>query len=312
MESPDDILCHRIVKDLPDQVRRFLAEQIRSWELLKRHCTMVESALTRTLDYDYCTIRLQHNPLRIASTTAQFDDATIAKRPCFLCDKNRPPEQKSLPIDGGFKMLCNPFPILPEHFTVVHQQHRPQRILDGLDAMLDLSQTLGPEFVVFYNGPQCGASAPDHLHLQAARRGVMPIDREYAHISQDDSRLRRFVIIEASDRDSAHRRFVDFYKAFQVLQPQRVEPMMNVICSHESGNWRLIIFPRRAHRPELYLEPEHSKLLLSPGTIDMGGIVILPVERDFERITLEHIEQMYQQVTLESELFRKLGEAFTS
>lgn len=294
---------------MPDQVREFIDEQTRNWELLRKNRALVESTRTRTLDFGYCIIRLQLNPLRIASTTAQMDHASIEKRPCFLCDSNRPSEQGSLPVGGGFKFLCNPFPILPEHFTVIHEQHRPQRILDGLDSMLDLSQKLGREFVVFYNGPQCGASAPDHLHLQAARRGVMPIDTEYSRIPRDDSNLRRSIIIESPERASTHRQFLKFYHAFGVLQPDRVEPMMNVICTHESGAWRMIIFPRRAHRPELYIEPEHARLLLSPGTIDMGGIVILPIERDFERINAEHIMQMYQYVTLPANQFQRLVSA---
>ena len=73
----------------------------------------------------------QFNPARLVSTGAKIDKATLAKRPCFLCEKNRPSEQIVLSFGEGFDILVNPFPILPVHFTIPSRHHQLQAIAEN-------------------------------------------------------------------------------------------------------------------------------------------------------------------------------------
>ena len=303
------------MSDLADRAHRLLNEQRTSWELLRRNCGLLDAAQTRTFDFGRFAVKAQLNLARLASVSARVDPETIRRRKCFLCDANRPIEQLTLDCGHGFKLLCNPFPILPEHFTLVYAEHRPQRILDSIGAMLAIAQAMAGRYTVFYNGPQCGASAPDHLHFQAGAHGFMPIDNDYDRVKHplgeqdgvsvfvDDNYLRRFVALESSDQHSIERVFSMFHGRLRKLQPQATEPMMNVICSYANRAWRLILFPRTIHRPSFYFATDHARMLLSPGAVDMGGVVVMPVEQDFARITREHLIEMYAQVTLPRDLF---------
>ena len=69
-------------------------------------------------------------------------------------------------------------PVFSPHFTVSHLDHRPQAIAEQIDAFLRLMADFGSGWTVLYNGPRCGASAPDHLHFQAVPSGQMPIEKE--------------------------------------------------------------------------------------------------------------------------------------
>ncbi|HVT89579.1 MAG TPA: DUF4922 domain-containing protein [Tepidisphaeraceae bacterium] len=300
--------------DLAKKARTLLEAQNRSWTMLRENRAQLAAAESRMVDFGKFAIRVQYNPGRLASSMAQLDEHSIRKRECFLCDSNRPAEQATLPVGDGFKLMCNPFPILPEHFTIVNEKHQPQRILGSFPMMLDLAARFSQEFVVFYNGPQCGASAPDHLHLQAGTRGVMRVDIDCLkvarpltpEISVGENYLRRFFMFESNRRERMIELFDGLYRAFHALQPKLAEPLMNVICTYENKRWRLIVFPRIKHRPSFYFEPEHLRLLLSPGTVDMGGLVILPLEKDYLKLTREHLAQMYEEVTLPAREFEKI------
>src|SRR5438874_976862 len=140
--------------------------QIQTWPLLAAGMEGLACAKTRQVRIDWFDVFIRHIPHRVASTTAAVDKASIERRPCFLCAENLPPEQEGVKFDSDFTMYCNPYPIVERHLTIVHRDHRPQRIAGQLGTMLDVAQAL-PGYFVIYNGPECGASAPDHLHFQA-------------------------------------------------------------------------------------------------------------------------------------------------
>jgi hypothetical protein len=309
--------------ELSQQAYNLLQEQTRTWDILTRNSQTLAQCQTRTFHFNHgLEVICQFNPARIGSVTAKVDDESIRQRQCFLCDRNRPTEQKSLDCGNGYKLLCNPFPIVPEHFTLVHEQHRPQRIGDSVGDMLDLAKLLASRYIVFYNGPQCGASAPDHLHFQAGRKAELPADREYDRLKQPtpssnsivrayvspEGYLRRFVSFESADRMALLETFARFHDSFHSLQPRAVEPMMNAFCIYDESTdvYRLQLFPRHKHRPAFYDAADHTRMMISPGAVDIAGLIVMPMEDDFRRITAQDVIKTYREVTVDDETFAKL------
>ncbi len=260
-------------------------------------------ALTRPLVADASEVLLRHIPHRVTSTTAAVDSESIAKRPCFLCPANLPPEQKGLAWGDGFTLLCNPFPIVEGHLTVVHREHRPQRIEGQVGAILDLAEVL-PGFFAVYNGPQCGASAPDHLHLQAGSRGGLPIVRETAGKAGPaiEAYGMRALLFHGPDRSRVQGETERALAILTAVTGREPEPWCNVAAWTEpASGFSLVLFPRSKHRPEAF----HSgELAVSPATIDMSGILVAPFSRDFERLSGEDVAAVYREVTISEDQFR--------
>lgn len=301
------------MKDLTRRAKEFLAEQDLAWPTLHENRALLAQAKVRLFEFDGFAIRAQLNLGRLSFTSRK-----PVPGECFLCDENRPPEQKLLDVGGGFRLMCNPYPILPEHFTIVHERHSPQRIADCVESLLDLAVDIGPEYSTFYNGPQCGASAPIHLHIQAGPTAHFPataecprlgkVIKETAHsrILASDQYLRRFILLESGTRQAMLNNFWSLYEAQKALQPAAIEPMMNVLCTHEDGRWRMIIFPRSKHRSSHYTLPDERRLALSPGAMDVSGILVVPEEAHFNRITREEVVEVYEEITLAAPEFASL------
>ena len=304
--------------DLAADAHRLLSEQVSEWPMLRGGYESLNSIHTRSIKFDKFTIKLQFNPGRIVSSTAQTDPASVAKRKCFLCAENRPPEQRGASFGDKYFVLCNPYPIFPEHFTVAHVRHIPQRIDENFSTLLDLAAALAPSYTSLYNGPRSGASAPDHMHFQAGSRGFMPIDREYDHVKRSifrndsleifrsENYLRSFIAFESSDRSA----MTQIFAALSTSQSDE-EPMMNTIVAHNAGRWRAIVFPRIKHRPAFYFAEGDKKILLSPAAVEMGGVCTLPIKRDFDRLTREHVEQMYHEVCAPADQIDQLCQRLT-
>ena len=249
----------------------FFEEQLREWSLAHDNHDALTRAWIRELKSDKLAIplRVQYNPARIVSTGASIDKASIAARPCFLCAKNRPAEQRSMPLNDDFEWLVNPFPILSHHYTIAAKEHRPQRILDAYDAMIQATLALPEEYIVFYNGPKCGASAPDHLHLQAGIFDCKLLTANYPYKT-----------LLADSKES----FRMIYDSLPVTDGED-EPRMNVIAYRKGEAVSLIVIPRRAHRPHCYTAEGDNHYLISPGALDMGGLIVTPRREDYERLT---------------------------
>lgn len=260
-------------------------------------------ALTRPLVADGSEVLLRHIPHRVASTTAAVDRESIARRPCFLCTANLPPEQKGVAWGDGFTLLCNPFPIVDRHLTIVHREHRPQRIEGQVGTMLDLAAALPGLFVV-YNGPQCGASAPDHLHLQAGSRDGLPIVREAAGAAGPalEAYGMRALLLRGPDRSRVLGETERALALLAAVTGKEPEPWCNVAAWTEpASGFSLVLFPRGKHRPDAFLTGE---LAVSPASIDMSGILVAPFARDFERLSGEDIAAVYREVTIPRDQFR--------
>jgi len=306
-------------KNLADQVKALLRQQKDNWELLRNGYNSLDSVKVKHFDFDGFSIKVQFNPGRIISSSAKVDAKSIKERKCFLCHQNLPADQRGILFKDEYLVLCNPYPIFHEHFTLPNTEHLPQLIEDSLPRLLEFSKELGRYYTIFYNGPKCGASAPDHLHFQAGEKYFMPIDKEYDEIKYasggvlyDDDNLKVYAIdkylrkafsFESSKQDILIQAFEVFYSAFSKIHPDVEEPMMNIISSYEDGFWRLIVFPREKHRPAQYFAEGDDNILLSPAAVDLGGVLITPLEKDFNKITKEDIIDIFRQVTLSTEYF---------
>ncbi|MBK9090088.1 MAG: DUF4922 domain-containing protein [Holophagales bacterium] len=271
--------------------------------MLQRGVTGLANALTRPLISDGAEVLVRHIPHRVASTTAAVDRESIARRPCFLCAANLPPEQKGLAWGDGFTFLCNPFPIVERHLTVVHREHRPQQIAGQVGTMLDLAAAL-PGFFVIYNGPQCGASAPDHLHLQAGSRDGLPIVRETAGKAGPaiEAYGMRALLFRGPDRSRVRGETERALALLSAVTGRGPEPWCNVAAWTEpASGFSLVLYPRGKHRPEAF---HTGELAVSPATIDMSGILVAPFPRDFERLSGEDVAAVYREVTIPDDQFR--------
>jgi galactose-1-phosphate uridylyltransferase len=257
---------HSTGKTLADKAKGLLQYQKESWELLSDNYKKLEKAKLQSFQFYGFTVKVQSNPARIISTSAKVDESSINSRKCFLCYKNLYDKQKGLPYYRDYLILCNPYPILPEHFTLTKIDHVPQNIKSNFESMLNLSKDLGKYYSIYYNGPQCGASAPDHMHFQAGTKFYLPVENEYESIKNShsqklmvsdvininifDNYLRKMIVFESNDKKKIIYTFDILYSCLDELPGSSKEPMMNIISSYENNKWRIIIFPRSKHRPD--------------------------------------------------------------
>ena len=278
---------------------RFFERQLCSWEETRQRYRDLESVETRELVGDGMEMAVQWNPARIRSTGAKIDAKSLAERPCFLCGKNRPKEQIHRVIDKDYELLVNPYPILPIHFTIPTLKHQPQAIMSMYDEMHQLA-TNSPELTILYNGPKCGASAPDHAHLQAVSSNILPLQRSWQRLSRIfqivDSPAAAF-LIRSHSQEADVQLFHRLYKYLPVQQDD-TEPMMNIIMWRQGETTLSVVFPRRKHRPECYSKEGDAQFIISPGAIDMGGLMITPREEDFRKLTPEVAMDIYREVSI--------------
>jgi ATP adenylyltransferase/5',5'''-P-1,P-4-tetraphosphate phosphorylase II len=287
------------------EVEELFARQLRAWPLLAKGVEGLAQAKTRSVRVDWFDVFIRHIPHRMASTTASVDRESVAKRPCFLCAANLPKEEEGLQFDDDFTIYCNPFPIVDRHLTIAHREHGLQRIANQFGNMLDLAAALQGYFIV-YNGPECGASAPDHMHFQAGSRVLFPIERDTAGLtSVTVPNYRRNVFLFRGRDRSALIDLMD--RAIDLLAEatgKRTEPMVNIAVFHERGEWITHLFPRGKHRPEVF---HTGELTVSPASIDLCGIFVVPRAQDFERITGDAIAAIFREVTLPDYLFQEVA-----
>jgi SpoIID/LytB domain protein len=274
-----------------------LEQQLQVWPAAKEAFSNLEQVQTRILSSS--GLALQHNPARIISTTAKVKPAETAARSCFLCSENRPVEQIAFDAGDGFDLLLNPYPILREHFCVVSREHRPQMFRDCYEKMLRIAELLEPGYMIFYNGPRSGASAPDHLHMQIGRsEGIPLVDklRDNEPPQKDEPITIQpfgFPIIIIKGSDPA--KLWDYISGMTIYDGE-YEPRMNVLAFNRDGQVITAIIPRSKHRPDCYYAQE-GKILVSPGGIDMFGMIITPRKEDFESLTEKQVLGIYRQVT---------------
>jgi Domain of unknown function (DUF4922) len=286
-------------------IEELFERQLRAWSQLAKGVEGLAQATTRPVRIDWFDVFIRHIPHRMASTTASVDRESIAKRPCFLCSENLPSEEEGLRFDENFTIYCNPFPIMDRHLTIAHREHRSQRIADQFGNMLDLASALAGYFVV-YNGPECGASAPDHMHFQAGSRALFPIEKDTAGLAGATvpNYGRNVFLFRGKDRSALIDRMDRAIDLLAEVTGKRPEPMVNIAVFHNRGEWVVYLFPRGKHRPQVF---HTGELTVSPASIDLCGIFVVPLAPDFERITGDSIAAIFREVTLPDNQFQKVA-----
>ncbi|MBQ0073391.1 MAG: DUF4922 domain-containing protein [Prevotella sp.] len=284
-----------------DSLQRFFTRQLDRWDDVRQRYADLQNVKTKSVG----ELLLQYNPARMVSTGAKIDKATLTKRPCFLCQHNRPEEQFSKPLfnknnEQEMELLVNPFPILPQHFTIPSLKHEPQSIYNHFPEIHALLRAHS-RLMVFYNGPQCGASAPDHMHLQAGTSGIVPIQTAWPRLmrtlqpvvensdGEGISLMTGYVcpvfVIRSRHGEVEKKMFRRLYRA--MTQKNDEEPMMNIVAWKHNDEFITLVFPRGKHRPDCYNKEGEEQILVSPGALDMAGLIITPREEDFNKLTGE-------------------------
>ena len=309
--------------DYSRAIDRLITRQLHDWDEAGRNYAALASVSTRMLSLGESTIVLQFNPERRRSSAAAIDKHSLSRRKCFLCTEHQPAKQKAVLWGDHYKIQINPYPIFKRHLTIADLNHVPQNISGRVRDMLSLARDL-PDFVVFYNGPRCGASAPDHAHFQAGAKGEMPLCDEIVHatthlladgdegfIGYVDSLGRSLFTIETSTHRAAERYALRLLDLLPVPDGDD-EPMVNTLCWWDSTDraWRMVVFPRCKHRPACYGEGE-GRLLLSPGAVDMGGLWAVPERKDFDMLTPQMIRALYNELSMTRKDLSPLITGFT-
>jgi hypothetical protein len=292
------------------EVEELFKRQSRAWPQLAKGVEGLAQAKTRPVRIDWYDICIRHIPHRMASTTAPVDRESVAKRPCFLCAENLPSEEEGLRFDENFTIYCNPFPIVDHHLTIAHREHGSQRIANQFGNMLDLASALAGYFVV-YNGPECGASAPDHMHFQAGSRVLFPIEKDTAALTgiTVPNYERNVFLFRGQDRSALIDRMDRAIDLLADATGKRPEPMVNIAVLHAKGEWITYLFPRGKHRPEVF---HTGELTVSPASIDLCGIFVVPLALDFERIAGDAISAIFREVTLPDDQFQDVARKLES
>ncbi|MBR6141531.1 MAG: DUF4922 domain-containing protein [Bacteroidaceae bacterium] len=352
------------------EIEAFFQKELQEWPEAAERYKALEQTLSRPLPcregsgYFFCgytinsspykgevgrgsglSLLVQWNPARIVSTGAAIDKKSISQRPCFLCDQNRPKEQHKLMTEKHYQILVNPYPILPQHFTIPMRRHTPQSIYSSFATLRRMAWDM-PKHIVFYNGPLCGASCPDHMHLQAGSRGIVPLERDWTMYEKGlrklypltgeqvasmeeagnvGSRMGLYLlegyacpvfVIRSLPAESDSLLCQRVYKALPIVGDE-TEPRLNIVCWRQEGTSShpdeivTLIFPRSKHRPDCYYAEGKEQLLISPGALDMCGLFITPREEDFKTLTAEKAVSILQEVTLSEEELKPVIESLT-
>lgn len=302
-------------KITPEIIENLFVSQFKVWPQADDNFKALAGVEVKNLDVDGMPVKVQFNPARIVSSAAKVDPEALKKRKCFLCGENRPEVQEGIEWCDKYIILINPFPIFPRHLTIPDKTHTPQLIKGRIGDMVSLAADL-KGYTVFYNGPKCGASAPDHMHFQAGnsdfltiQKAIETIDLMPVIVSNDGEAVLsvseglpvNFFVIDTTSADSAEELFDRLYAAMPVPEGE-TEPMMNILCYvTEEGEARVVIFPRKRHRPSFYGTEGDDCMLLSPASVDMGGVFITPRQVDFEKIDSATIKRIYDELCLDNE-----------
>lgn len=301
------------------QINDFINAQIAEWPMAAGNFEALKGVKVKEVALPGWTVKVQFNPARIVSSAAKVDAKSLKERKCFLCAQNRPDVQRGISWGDKYTILINPFPIFPRHLTIPDDGHVDQLIEGRIADMMRLAQQLD-EYTVFYNGPRCGASAPDHMHFQAGNSDFLTLGEaleaaELKTVATDGDSVLALVdtlplnvfVIDADTPEAGQRLFSRLYAAIPVPEGER-EPMMNLLCYATAAGVRLVVIPRKRHRPSFYGTEGEGTMLLSPASVDMGGVFITPLEKDFNALDADKICQVLDELCLSDEEINQIAQ----
>ena len=301
-------------------LHKFVGDQLSRWPLACDNFRALKNVQVREVEAGGLKVRLQHNPARMISSAAKLNKEDIAKRRCFLCRENRPPEQIMLKFEGRknkkYHILVNPYPIFPDHLVIAMDRHTDQSIWNRYVDMLDLARKYDG-FTFFYNGPKSGASAPDHHHFQGAPKGMMPLENDVDRCIEErslryltsvqDARLYHYdrfttgiFVLAAETSKSAAKLLYRLLDCADVPEGEP-EPLINLFAYYREGEYRSIVVFRRSHRSHHYFSEGPDHLTMSPGCADMAGVFIVPVAEEYEKLSEGLLSEMLEEVSVPEE-----------
>jgi hypothetical protein len=302
-------------------------QQRRTFAGLREGEAALAGMRTREITRDGARVVVQVNPRRRRSTHARVDPASVSERPCFLCPENIPPEERGIAF-GELVVLPNPYPVMPRHCTVPVRAHVPQRLAGRAGVLLGLAEALGPGMLAFYNGPRCGASAPDHMHFQACEGGGVPLVREMIErpgtplrtrgrcntaagtgmgtVRSFSSFGRNFLVFEGRDAAVVEAGIHKTMDALAGFEEGNEEPMVSVIAVHDGGRFLCVVFPRARHRPACFFAEGEGRIAVSPAALEMAGLLVVAKQEHLEKIDAEMAAGIYAEVSLDEERFARL------
>lgn len=315
---------------MPDQkVAAFIRQQIDSWPELRRAHEGLRRSLYKKIFLNDLEVQLQHNPYRMQSSSAHVDSKSIEKRPCFLCPDNLYAHQRALAYRDAWLVLCNPYPIFPDHLVIAHREHRPQEIGACLGVMISFVADLRGSFEAFYNGPACGASAPDHLHFQAHPSGAgiplvpqmqlvlaagMGLSQTNAMQGQGacfaaEVDCRGIFVCRSPDPAALEGILMSAVSRLKQVTRAQDEPLVNVLIAADGPDLIGILLPRKAHRPACYFSRDGDHMIVSPGAVDVGGLLVLPRREDYVRMSREQVLGIFSEVCHGADVFKAFAES---
>lgn len=316
-------------QSLEARLAALIDQQNDTWPQLAHATKAFAEIVTKSALVEESEVVIQHNPRRLRSTAAPVDKASVESRRCFLCPENLPPEEKGIGYGDDLVILCNPFPVLDRHLSIVHREHVPQQIEGNVGVLLSLAHDLGSSYFVLYNGPECGASAPDHLHFQACSRALLPIERnlyedepvllEDCSYCEETARKSfelftlggcgRSVVVFRGGNPEELATWVDQVIRELGLQTDKDEPLINIVCTYDPKLWTVYLFPRTKHRPASFYAVGDLRLIVSPGAIDMAGVVVVPERAHFDRVDGERMTAIFAEVSMNGDIVNDLVDA---
>lgn len=304
-----------------NKIHKFVGDQLSRWPLACDNFRALKNVSVREVEINGLTVKLQFNPARMVSSAAKLTKEDIAKRRCFLCRENRPAEQIMMKFEGRkgkkYHILVNPYPIFPDHLVIAMDRHTDQSIWHRYIDMLDLARKYTDQ-TFFYNGPCCGASAPDHHHFQGVPEGLMPLENdvntaELRYLTEvQDAKLYHYdkftsgiFVIKAETAKSAAKMFYRLLDCAGTKEGD-TEPRINLFTYWRDGEFRSIVVFRKCHRSHHYFSDGPDHLTMSPGCADMAGVFIVPVAEEYEKITPELLGDMLKEISMPEEEEKQL------
>lgn len=301
---------------LLQQVHVLFRQQRATWDMFRDGEAMLAGMRTSIVTMDNMRCIVQANPGRSISTNARVDPSSVAGRPCFLCPDNLPPQERGISF-GEYIMLPNPYPVLENHLTIAFRNHLPQFLEGRIDSLCAFTKALGPEMFVIYNGPRCGASAPDHMHFQACSSKGVPLFEQLPLASDKDQVVpltswgRTMLVCSFRQAKQVQVRIQSIISALKDITGDTCEPMINIVALYRDERYVIIVFPRAKHRSSCYFDEPQRKISISPAAIEMAGIIVVSNIDHYDRVDETTLLSMFREVSLGSNLFSLLTEAVT-
>ncbi|MFO0787847.1 MAG: DUF4922 domain-containing protein [Pirellulales bacterium] len=298
---------------LRQRIDTLFTQQRATWPMLRDGEAALTALRRKPLELDGESILVQYNPARRQSTTAKTDAQSVAARPCFLCPQNMPAEERGMTFED-LVVMPNPFPVLPMHCTIAANEHTPQRLAAGrIGQFLRLTKAIGPDLAALYNGPRCGASAPDHFHFQAALANEIPLLKQLPDhgpgqsITAHSSFGRQMLVLESADAAALENLLAAAIRELGSPDAAADEPLLNLIGHYDGHRYHVIVFPRAAHRPACFFATGGDQLTVSPAVLEMGGVLVTTVPEHFDRVVAEIARGIYDEVSAPAKVVEQIA-----